>query len=89
MSIWSPTTQMFYPLQQLQCLMYADDTTIYFNTEQFSNGNLQNEISNELSKLNTWLKQKWLSHNADKTKYMIFHARQCKITTVPISMNGK
>ena len=70
-------------------LMYADDTTIYFNLEDFSNDNLTNSITNELSKLNIWLSQNRLSLNADKTKYMIFHPRQKNVTPVHIAMDGK
>jgi len=70
-------------------LMYADDTTIYFNLEDFPNDNLEDNITNELNKLNTWLKQNRLSLNADKTKYMIFHTRQKNITPISIAIDGK
>ena len=32
--------------------MYADDTTIYFNFEDFDSDNVSNEINNELEKNN-------------------------------------
>ena len=43
--------------------MYADDTTIYFNLEE---ANLVNNITNELDKVNVWLKQNKLSLNSNK-----------------------
>ena len=36
--------------------MYADDTTIYFNIEDFDTNNLEAEINKELEQVNTWLK---------------------------------
>ena len=36
--------------------MYADDTTIYFNIEDFNTNNLEAEINKELEQVNTWLK---------------------------------
>ena len=56
--------------------MYADDTTIYFNLEDFPKANLVNNITNELDKVNIWLKQNKLSLNADKIKCMTIHTRQ-------------
>ena len=52
--------------------MYADDTTIYFNLEDFPIHNRHIEINKELDKVNTWLKVNKLSLNVDKTKCMIF-----------------
>ena len=52
-------------------ILYADDTTLYTtiqSTEDLSN------INNELSKISDWLAVNKLSLNANKTKYMIFHA---------------
>ena len=52
-------------------IFYADDTTLYTtiqSTEDLSN------INNELTKISDWLVVNKLSLNANKTKYMIFHA---------------
>ena len=57
-------------------LMYADDTTIYFNLEDFPLHNRHIEINTELHKVNTWLKVNKLSLNVEKTKCMIFHKRR-------------
>ena len=53
-------------------LMYADDTTIYFNLEDFPLHNRHIEINTELDKVNTWLKANKLSLNVEKTKCIIF-----------------
>ena len=60
----------------LSFLMYADDTTIYFNLEDFSIHSRHIEINRELDKVNTWLKVNKLSLNVEKTKCMIFHQRR-------------
>ena len=53
--------------------MYADDTTIYFNLEDFDPDNVSNEINNELEKITKWLQINKLSLNTQKTKLMVFH----------------
>ena len=53
--------------------MYADDTTIYFNLEDFDQYCTETEINNELENVNIWLKHNKLSLNAQKTKLMVFH----------------
>ena len=35
--------------------MYADDTTIYFNTGDFPNDNSAKHITTELDKIDVWL----------------------------------
>ena len=45
----------------LSFLRYADDTTIYFNLEDFPLYNRHIEINTELDKVNTWLKVNKLS----------------------------
>ena len=64
---------------KLNFLMYADDTTIYFNIEDFGQQNTEVEINTELEKVNTWLKLNKPSLNAQKTKFMIFHRHQNQI----------
>ena len=39
-------------------LVYADDTTIYFNLEDFSGINVEENVSNELNTVNSWLSLK-------------------------------
>ena len=50
--------------------MYADDTTIYFNTEDFPTDNLVKHITTELDKVYVWVKHNKLSLNVEKTKCM-------------------
>ena len=54
---------------KFQFLMYADDTTIYFNFNDFPVINREVEINSELEKVNTWLKlnklaKMWINLNA-------------------------
>ena len=70
-------------------MMYADDTTLYFNLEDFDCRNLDNEINSEIEKINLWLKLNKLSLNADKTKYMIIHTNQRMIPPIALSINNK
>ena len=73
---------------KLKCIMYADDTTIYFNLEDFDPYNLERDINNELEKITLWLKMNKLSLNVQKTKLMIFHRRQKRMNELNISING-
>ena len=50
--------------------MYADDTTIYFNLEDFPANNREIAINKELDKVNVWLKLNKLTLNVEKTKCM-------------------
>ena len=69
-------------------IMYADDTTLYSNIEDFSSNNLENEINLKLQTLNSWFKYNKLSLNTNKTKMMIFRKRkQIKSINVKISDN--
>ena len=57
--------------------MYADDTTIYINQEEFPKINRGTSINVELEKLSTWFELNKLTLNVDK-KYMIFRKRRKK-----------
>ena len=56
--------------------MYADDTTLISTLETFGNTNrpteIENNISDEISKITTWLHSNKLKLNASKSKFMIF-----------------
>ena len=67
--------------------MYADDTTIYFNLEDFDPYHLKRDINNELEKITLWLKMNKLSLNVQKTKFMIFHRKQKQISELNIAIN--
>ena len=68
----------------LKFIMYADDTTIYFNLEDFDPYHLKRDINNELEKITLWLKMNKLSLNVQKTKFMIFHRKQKQISELNI-----
>ena len=53
---------------KFQFLMYADDTTIYFNLNDFPVINREVKINSELEKVNTWLKLNKLAINVGKSK---------------------
>ena len=54
--------------------MYADDTTIYFNLEDFPANNREIAINKELDKVNVWLNK--LTLNVEKTKCMFFRKKR-------------
>ena len=45
--------------------MYADDTTIFLNTEDFPKDNLTKHSTTELDKVDVWLKHNKLNLNAE------------------------
>ena len=51
--------------------MYADDTTLSFETDDLPNSN--NVLNIELNKVSQWLYSNHLALNVLKTHYMIFH----------------
>ena len=53
---------------KLKFIMYADDTTSYFNLEDFDRYNLEQDITNELENITLWLKWNKLSLNVQKDK---------------------
>ena len=73
---------------KFQFLMYADDTTIYFNLNDFPLINREIEINSELEKVNTWLKLNKLAINVDKSKCMFFQKRR-SITPLKFLMNNR
>ena len=73
---------------KLKFVMYADDTTIYFNLEEFDQYNLQQDITNELENITLWLKRNKLSLNVQKTKLMVFHRKQKQIKDLNVVISG-
>lgn len=70
-------------------LMYADDTTLYFNLENFHSANREEAINSELDRINIWMKVNKLTINASKTKCMIFHKKPKRINPLSLSINGQ
>ena len=75
---------------KLSPIMYADDTTLLSTLQIFtsnhSNNSLSYNVNVELTKITQWLAVNRLSLNAKKTKMMIFHSKQNKlsINEIPI-----
>ena len=67
--------------------MYADDTIICFNLEDFTHLNMENEINYEIEKINIWLKVNKLSLNVQKTRLIIFYKKK-HMQNLNISING-
>ena len=59
-----------------EMIMYADDTTLYYNIHGFPN--IQHLLNTELSKISDWLAANKLSLNVSKKKLMIFHSDKKK-----------
>ena len=74
--------------KRLNFLMYADDTTIYFNYEDFDLLTRETDINRELEKVNIWLKLNKLSLNTQKTKLMLFHRKQKHFDKISVVING-
>ena len=72
---------------KLNFIMYADDTTIYFNLEDFDPTCIEAGITNELEKVNIWLKLNKLSLNTQKTRLMIFHRKQKNVREINLSID--
>ena len=56
--------------------MYADDTTRYFNLEDFNSVTMNEDINSCLNKINVLLKLNKLTVNVSETKFMVFHKRK-------------
>jgi len=68
-------------------IMYADDTTLYANIENFDQNDIDNEISQELEQINNWLAANKLSLNVKKSKFMLFHKLK-QVPTISIQINN-
>ena len=58
--------------------LFADDTNIYFESTDLLQ--IQKVFNRELRKVRKWLEANRLAINIDKTNFVTFHSRQCKIT---------
>ena len=74
---------------KLNFIMYADDTTIYFDLEDFGKDNLEHQINDEPKRVNIWLKLNKLTLNITKTKSMMFHRKQKQMEPSFFSIDGK
>ena len=67
--------------------MYANDTTLYFNLEDFISVTINDDINSCLDKINVWLKLNKLTVNVSKTKFMVFHKSR-DVTDLNLSINN-
>ena len=74
---------------KLNFIMYADDTTIYFDLEDLEKDHLEHQINEELKVVNIWLKLNKLTLNTTKTKSMVFHRKQKQMELLHFSIAGK
>ena len=69
--------------RHIKMVMYADDTTLYYDLRDLS----EDRINTELTKVSEWLAANKLSLNVKKTKYMVFHTPQKNVTYLEIKIN--
>ena len=74
--------------EKFNFLMYADDITLYFIVENFTENEFENECKSELTKLTNWLQHNKLSLNLEKTKCLHFHKPQRKLTPLRLNINN-
>ena len=66
-------------------LMYADDTTLYCNIDQYVN---EDVINVELAKLSEWLGASKLALNISKIKFMVFHTSNRAVKYPNLKINN-
>ena len=66
-------------------LMYADDTTLYCNIDQYVN---EDVINVELAKLSEWLGANKSALNISKTKFMVFHTSNRAVQYPNLKINN-
>ena len=64
--------------------MYADDTTLYFNLEDFNSVTMNDDINSCLDKINVCNK---LTVNVSKTKFMVFQKHR-NVPNLNLSLNN-
>ena len=70
---------------KFEMLMYADDTTLYYNLDQNSTSD---SLNNELKFITNWLDANKLSLNIGKTKHMIYHNINKKVNYPVLTINN-
>ena len=75
----------------LHALIYADDTTLTANLEDFSaktRKDLANKINSEINKINIWLKANRLSLNIHKSKFMLYYKPPKRVPIPVLKINN-
>ena len=73
-------------------ILHADDTSPYSIIKKVKDRNTKNTnniINKDISQITTWLESNELSFNIDKTKAMLFHQPQKKISKPTLKMNER
>ena len=68
-------------------IIYADDTSLCATLNSFGDS-IDDKINTELGKISDWMKVNKLSLNSKKTKSMLFHPPQKKVTNPKICINN-
>ena len=75
-----------------KCIIYADDTTLIANLNDFyakhDSGLNINILNDELEKISYWLLVNKLSLNKLKSKFMLFHQPQKRVTILKLKINN-
>ena len=70
------------------CLMYADDTTLFCSLDSINLENRERIINNELQNVSNWLVSNKLTLNVNKTKYMMFYKHPKVVAPLNIKINN-
>ena len=78
---------------KFNAILYADDTTLVgplcsfkYDRKSIDYNNISNHINAELNEICKWLSSNKLFLNAPKTKYMLFHFPQRRITDIDLTL---
>ena len=72
----------------LEIMMYADDSQLYFSFKKDTIHSTQENINKCLSKIKLWMCQNFLKMNVDKTKLMLFKPKSNTNLLLSINYNG-
>ena len=71
-------------LRESRCIPFADDTTIYYTSDDLNT--TATILSNELEQLTEWFRANKLSLNATKTNYIIFNKTQLVMPDIELKL---
>ena len=75
----------------LHAIIYADDTTLTANLEDFpakTRKDLENKINSEINKINIWLKANRLCLNIHKSKFMLYYKPPKRVPILVLKINN-
>ena len=79
-----------YASNVVNCILYADDTTLNSTLESFGRtiDEIQSSIIRELQEICKWLDSNKLCLNVAKSKFMLFHTPQSVTPLLHFDLNG-